>query len=129
LLCIFDFFNILSRIVIMAVMYCSDCGAKLHYEVSKPKFCSECGATISGKEKASEEDAAEVNGESFGKIKGLQYEISAPQEGKTSLGSIIGTNEGAEVERRDAPPKNGGDPLADAIKACASSKEKGKINK
>jgi predicted RNA-binding Zn-ribbon protein involved in translation (DUF1610 family) len=128
LLCIFDFFNILSRIVIMAVMYCSDCGAKLHYEVSKPKFCSECGATISGaKTSAKKEESEEAEAEgSFQGINKLDYEISASEAGKFTLGGIIGTNEGGRVEGRLPPKNRSDDPLADSIKECSP---RGKRNK
>ena len=104
----------------MACMYCSSCGAKLQYSVSKPKFCSECGegfgfAAVATKAKV-ETDSDEDS--DFIKPIRLDYEIAASEQSKVKIGEIIGTNEGASVERRSAPTKKSDDPLGDALKEC-----------
>jgi hypothetical protein len=112
----------------MAVMYCGDCGAKLHYEVSKPKFCSECGTTISRAKaptKKEESDEAEAE-ESFQGIEKLDYEISTSGAEKHTFGGIIGTNQGGAVEGRPPPQNRSDDPLADSIKECSPRGKRGK---
>jgi len=108
-------------------MYCSECGAKLSYQVSKPKFCSECGVTISGvKSTLVEAKAEDISEDDVPIIKGLDYEISASQSGQIKLGSVIGTNEGGGIERRGPSGKKSEDPLGDSIADCAPRRDRGK---
>jgi len=108
-------------------MYCSECGAKLSYQVSKPKFCSECGETISGvKSSLVESKAKDISEDEVPSIKGLDYEISASQSGQVNFGSIIGTNQGGKVEARGRSGKKSEDPLGDSIAECAPRRDRGK---
>tara|TARA_Y100000592_G_scaffold58634_1_gene91776 strand:+ start:1985 stop:2326 length:342 start_codon:yes stop_codon:yes gene_type:complete len=108
----------------MAYMYCTSCGAKLQYSVSKPKFCSECGegfdSVAVAKKAKIETDSDEDSG--FIKPVRLDYEVSASEQSKMKIGDIIGTNEGAKVERRGAPNKKSDDPLGDALKECGPTR-------
>ena len=110
----------------MAYMYCTSCGAKLQYSVSKPKFCSECGEGIHSVAASSKKEVVvdDQDDSVFKKPISLDYEISAAQKPNLTLGSVIGTDEGSKVERREAPKNRSNDPLGDALRECSSSRGK-----
>lgn len=39
----------------MQTIFCTECGAKMNYSGSKPKFCSSCGCSMGGNSKPSSE--------------------------------------------------------------------------
>lgn len=114
----------------MANMYCTSCGGKIQYAVSRPKFCSECGEAVASvgvvaakkvKEPLGREEGEE---EVFEKPLNLQYEISASESPNVTLGGVVGTNKGGAIERRSVPNKKSTDPLGDAINDCKSARER-----
>ena len=65
----------------MAHLFCSECGSKNIYTLSKPKFCQSCGnsfvmASHVKKAKASFSNSHEQAEESLPDITKLQYEIN-----------------------------------------------------
>jgi len=107
----------------MAYMYCTSCGSKLSYSVSRPKFCSECGEGFEESIAKSNSNIEPIETEdSFKKPFKLEYEISASEQSKMKMGDVIGTNEGGKVERRGPPSKKSDDPLGDALRECGPAR-------
>ena len=119
----------------MAFIYCEECGSKLEYKTSKPKYCSGCGYNIAAREGGSPQidpgDDAQDSEKSEGvpKIQGLDYEVSTAPNQQVTLGSVLGTNkDGAKIEGRGRSRKISADPLADSIKECSSTRDSKQID-
>ena len=77
----------------MAHLFCSECGSKNIYTLSKPKFCQSCGnsfvmASHVSKAKASFSNSHEQAEESLPDITKLQYEINIGKN-NVNLGSLL----------------------------------------
>lgn len=76
----------------MSTLFCSECGSKHDYSVSKPKFCQGCGHQMGSFSVSSAKDTDSSEGssgtESIPNISKLQYEIESVG-GKTTLGSLV----------------------------------------
>tara|TARA_B110000495_G_C22869988_1_gene507322 strand:+ start:406 stop:753 length:348 start_codon:yes stop_codon:yes gene_type:complete len=114
----------------MANIYCTSCGGKIQYTVSRPKFCGECGEAVAsakptGTSLASSvgEEEGEEGEELFKKPIQLDYEVSANLASGFTLGGVIGTNQGGQIERR-GPGRKINDPLGEAIRDCKSARTK-----
>ena len=98
----------------MAYKYCTDCGSRVEYVGSLPKFCSDCGEALAGavkrvvkgsianKKISLKEDETDIM--QIPNIRSLQYEVD-PMDAKTfNLMDIVGANSpGARQDHEDAP--------------------------
>jgi hypothetical protein len=118
----------------MNKVFCSSCGHKNVYEVTKPKFCSSCGTTIgaSAPAPARREAVAEINYEEessrsfdLGKMKNdITAEANSQQTTLTDLWKSA-TPEDANREktsRRASNLPNGDDMIKQSQADCASSR-------
>jgi len=110
----------------MAYMYCTSCGAKLQYSVSKPKFCAECGESIDGVTASVQRNVSNLSSQdegSFIRPKGLDYEVIQERPEKLTLGSVIGTDKNSKPEARPTQKKLE-DPLKESVNSCKSTRDK-----
>lgn len=118
----------------MNKVFCSSCGHKNVYEVTKPKFCSSCGTTIgaSAPEPARREAVAEIEYEAessrsfdLGKMKNdIIAEASSQQTTLTDLW-MSATPEDANRDktfRRASNLPNGEDMIKQSQADCSSSR-------
>lgn len=118
----------------MNKVFCSSCGHKNVYEVTKPKFCSSCGTTIGAsapaparREAVAEIDYEEESSRSFdlGKMKNdIIAEANSQQTTLTDLWKSA-TPEDANREktsRRSSNLPNGEDMIKQSQADCASSR-------
>jgi len=118
----------------MNKVFCSSCGHKNVYEVTKPKFCSSCGTTIgaSAPAKARKEAVAEIEyeeeGSRFFDLDKMKKDIVAEANTqKTTLTDLwkSATPEDANRSRMSRPASNlpNGDAMIKQSQAdCASSR-------
>ena len=102
----------------MPTTYCSSCGHKMTYTLTKPKFCSECGQSLQTFEKSTAEPqiknkAPEITIDDpdgsdifeVPRLDSLAYEIEYDQDTSFKLGDIMPKQEEKVKKRRGRPRK------------------------
>ena len=102
----------------MPTTYCSSCGHKMTYTLTKPKFCSECGQSLGTFERKIAEPPAEKNSPEMiiddpegsdvfevPRLDSLAYEIEYDQDTCFKLGDIMPKQEEKVKKRRGRPRK------------------------
>jgi len=116
--------------------FCIQCGTKVTFEVSKPKFCSGCGSNFNTSlvSKSSRRETEEYNEEEYvgGKfdIEKLRKTVGAQIEGnKVSLDDIWKSPQQSSYNPRQASPDpEGQEILKQVMMECKGVKEPIEIN-
>lgn len=130
----------------MKVEYCSECGNKNLYEVSKPKFCSKCGEPLSAfaskdppqlrqDNHPTDMEIDDPDGEDIfhvPSIGSLQYEVSHDQSKRTTLGHLANSENPGQPEKlrrsrnikeKSKQSENKWDVIKKTMKECSSNSE------
>jgi len=113
----------------MASIFCPDCGAKVTYTLSKPKFCQGCGVRFGDSvatASTAQEEEIEANAWTFGKS---DYSIDMGKN-KVTFGDLINNPlDPSQLEARPRSLKGGHKKqtkerfLSQSLAECASSRQ------
>ena len=113
----------------MITEFCTSCGAKYEYSLTKPKFCSSCGSSLIADSQKNDHQITEAsvtpeaaqlqqNEESLPNISKLEYSLNSSKN-KVTFGDLISeaSQSGGEYKKSSVRPGAKFDPNEDVLKS------------